>query len=314
MSSFTSAATFPTKLLTEKIVQQAKNQAIQPIHVQLNPTNKCNLKCAFCSCANRDKEQEMSINKAIDTIRRFKQLGCKACTITGGGEPLMHPQINEIIKELNKQEIEIGLTTNGLLLDKVNYNNKMTWCRISLSSTRTIQPETIAIIKANTSIDWAFSIVLEKRKSLKPILEMIKIANDLNLTHVRIVDDILENNSRMDLLKELIQTEQINDNKVIYQPRQNYTTGHKSCLISLLKPNIAPDGHVYPCCGVQYARKALALDFDEIFFDMGDDYETIWQKQAYFNGSICDKCFYSNYNDLLNIIWGYEALKHKKFV
>ncbi len=314
MSSFVSAAAFPAKLLTCDIVEQIKAHKIQPIHIQLNPTNKCNLKCAFCSCANRDKQLELPLQKTKDLIDRFKILGTQACTITGGGEPLMHPDINHIVNHLNKQEINVGLTTNGLLLDKLDTTNKITWCRISISTTRFVSDNTLKVIRDNPQIDWAFSCVIEKRKSLKALPEIVTIANDLNMTHVRIVDDILENTSRMELAKELLQTENIDDSKVIYQARQNYTNGHTKCLISLLKPNIAPDSHVYPCCGVQYARKALALDFDELFYDMGTDYETIWAKQQYFNGSVCDKCFYSSYNDLMNTIHGYEALKHKTFV
>lgn len=312
--SFTSAATFPTKLLDADLITQAQCHNIKPVHIQLNPTNKCNLKCSFCSCANRDKDQEMPLKKAITIIRTFQHLGTKACTITGGGEPLMHPNINEIITELNDQDIEVGLTTNGHLLDRLDTTLNIKWCRISVSSTRPLSDVAIQAIKTCKRIDWAFSCVIERRKSIKSIIDLVKLANELNVTHVRLVDDILDTNSYMSYVKDMLQTEEIDDSKVIYQARQNYTTGTKRCLISLLKPNIAPDGHLYPCCGIQYARKDYALDFDSVLYDMGDNYQEIWSKQKFFDGSICDKCFYSNYNDILATLWDKLEIKHNKFV
>lgn len=312
-SSFTSASAFPTKILNADHIISAQCHKIKPIHIQLNPTNKCNLKCSFCSCANRDKELEMTLKKAIDIIRFFQSIGTRACTITGGGEPLMHPQINEIIKELNDQDIDVGLTTNGLLLDRLQKNLNIKWCRISCSSTRQVSDIAINAIKTMKHIDWAFSLVVEKRKSTKSIVDLVNLANELDVTHVRIVDDILDKTSYMSYIKDMLQSEGVDDSKVIYQQRQNHTTGNKQCLISLLKPNIAPDGHIYPCCGIQYARKDTSLDFDEIMYDMSDNYENIWSKQKFFNGSICDKCFYSNYNDILNMLWD-TSLRHSKFV
>ena len=51
--SYASASEFPTKLVHISVTDKERN--IKPIHVNFYPTNKCNLKCKFCSCADRDK-------------------------------------------------------------------------------------------------------------------------------------------------------------------------------------------------------------------------------------------------------------------
>jgi len=50
--SYTAADAFPIKVLKNSILQNGK---IKPFHIQLYPTNVCNLNCSFCSCANRNR-------------------------------------------------------------------------------------------------------------------------------------------------------------------------------------------------------------------------------------------------------------------
>ena len=119
----------------------------------------------------------------------------------------------------------------------------------------------------------------------------------------------------MDDIKYLIKQEGIDDSLVIYQGRKEYKHGNKRCLISLMKPNIDAEGNIIPCCGTQYAEKTPSLNYGNNF-RMGniDDIDGTWNYQEYFNGSICDKCFYSEYNDVLNILWNIKDIKHKNFI
>ena len=139
-TSFTAADSIPIKVLLDKDIihhASAHNKLI-PIHIQFLPTNKCNLKCEFCSCSERNKSQEIDFDKAKRIINKCKQLGTKAVTITGGGEPLLYDKFNELIDYFSDKEIQIGLVSNGLLLDRADQAvlNKVTWCRISNSDER----------------------------------------------------------------------------------------------------------------------------------------------------------------------------------
>ena len=84
--SFSAADTIPGKLLAnEGVIDYVKARKILPYHVQINPTNRCSLKCSFCSCANRDKTVEMDWKLCSNVVEGFHALGAKAFTITGGG-------------------------------------------------------------------------------------------------------------------------------------------------------------------------------------------------------------------------------------
>ena len=80
---------------------------------------------------------ELKWEDFISITAKLKSKGLKAVTITGGGEPLLYPMINEMIECLSIRNISTGLVTNGILLSsKLKHKNfnKLTWCRISCSS------------------------------------------------------------------------------------------------------------------------------------------------------------------------------------
>ncbi len=318
--SYTAASTFPSKLLHQKVI---KNGKIIPLHLQLSPTNACNLNCDFCSCSDRDKKKQLSLEQIAKIVDLCEDRGTSAITITGGGEPLMHPQINEIITYGVKRSssnhyhkpIEIGLVTNGILLDKLNNHNNLTWCRISSDDNRSPTYDKIEqALLINSQTDWAFSHVITKNPNYKIIKELIEFANENNFTHVRLVSDLcdLDNAPNMEKVRGKLNRLGIDDSKVIYQGRKEYTKGVKNCYISLLKPIIAPEG-VFPCCGVQYAIHGQPRDMiDEL--KMGDlkDLPEILDDQKYFCGSKCITCYYSQYNDTLSKLL--NKPKHINFV
>ena len=305
---YTAASTFPSKLLHNKVIENGK---IIPIHLQLIPTNRCNQTCSFCSCSDRRKDLELSLDKMKGIINTASQLGTKAITITGGGEPLMHKDLNEIIKYASELDIECGLTTNGYLLDRLEKHDNLTWCRISTSDEQ--KPAYDKISRANNlnpETDWAFSYVLSRKPNYENLQNSINFANKFNFSHFRLVSDLhdLENVPGMEEIKLNLQ----DDKKVIYQGRKDSTRGKKECYISLLKPLIAPEG-IFPCCGVQYAKNGQDRDMiEEMSMGKMEELVDIISNQKQFDGSKCDVCYYSQYNEALKKLM--EAPKHRRFV
>jgi len=295
--NFTAASTFPVKLLHTDILNNGK---IMPVHIQISPTNVCNLNCSFCSCGDRDKKKSFTLKEIMQILDVCAERGTKAMTITGGGEPLMHPQINEIIKYAGEKNIEVGLVTNGTLFSLLGYHDNLIWCRISSSDDRTLNRDFWKNIeygiKTNPQTDWAFSHVITENPNYQNIQDLIDFA-DKDFTHIRLVSNLLDLNviPSMDTIKKNLR----DDEKVIYQGRKDSTEGTKHCLISLLKPVIAPEG-IFPCCGAQYAIYNQPRDMIKRM-KMGDikDLPEILDKQKYFDGSVCNVCYYSQYNDII---------------
>jgi len=318
-SSFSAADSIPVKLVKDYELMQSmmKDKRILPVHAQFIPTNKCNLKCSFCSCANDDRQSEMPLEDARKIINLMKSLGTKAATITGGGEPLLHPDFAEIITAFNEAGIKTGLVTHGLGLNPQLPLKDLVWCRISNADHRSLtgnyQKRLRQTVEAFPEVDWAFSHVVSSKPNLDEIQRVIEFANSQNFTHVRLVADLF-NYENVDLIaveKEI--KNRVDDSKVIYQGRNMPSKGGP-CYIGYLKPLISADCKVYTCCGAQYALKepskcmppelclGSAFDLDKI----------IDNSDKPFDGSICYRCYYDNYNNILGNILA--KTEHMDFV
>ncbi|MFW3145218.1 MAG: radical SAM protein [Thermoplasmatota archaeon] len=80
-------------------------------------TNECNLRCSHC--ANRDnvkRKRELSTTEAIDCVKGWAENGVFIINVSGG-EPFIRPDIFQILGEARKSGIEVGITTNGTLID-----------------------------------------------------------------------------------------------------------------------------------------------------------------------------------------------------
>src|SRR5262249_51748033 len=78
------------------------------------PTRRCNLACGYCN-----EYDDFSPPIPIDVmLRRIDLLaGLKTAIVTiSGGEPLLHPEIEEIIRRIRHHDMIAGMITNGYLL------------------------------------------------------------------------------------------------------------------------------------------------------------------------------------------------------
>ena len=88
-----------------------------PLLVELEPLFACNLKCAGCGKIEQPAsllKQRMPVEQAVAAI---EESGAPMVSIAGG-EPLMHPQIDEIVRQLLDRNKIVFLCTNALLLPK----------------------------------------------------------------------------------------------------------------------------------------------------------------------------------------------------
>ena len=320
-AAYTAASgSFPIKIIKnhDLVISALDYKTILPVHIQLNPTNRCNLNCSFCSCSERDKKLELTLDEIKEIFDKFSDLGCGAVTITGGGEPLLHPNIKEIVEAAIQCDIAVGLVTNGKIISDVPSSifDMCTWVRISVSNESPFdefQTKFIDTKLQDIETDWSFSYVVTQDPDINRIGQMIKFANLYKFTHVRVVNDIFKPVCDLGSVRREIINATIDDNLVIWQDRRLYSAGFSKCYISLLKPVIGADGSIYPCCGAQYAESVPAHDYPKSM-NMGDikDIDDIWRNQSVFDGSRCVKCYYEHYNHALNAL--ISDINHVEFV
>ncbi len=323
LKSYTAAGILPVKVLLHPEVYRSvvESKHIPLIHVQLNPTTRCQLDCKFCSCRNQEKKQDIPFEMFKKIINGCAASNALAATVTGGGEPTLYPHINEALDYCLEKGLEVGLVTNGYSIEKVSMAvlGRCTWLRMSVSDQRGLAPkpkESLRkLVPLAPEVDWSFSYVVTKDIDYEKMAEVVAFANEYKFTHVRLVSDLLDldNVSDMRDIRSRL-SGMVNDELVIYQGRKEFTRGQKDCWISLLKTLVSPDGRLFGCCGVQYAEDPPAMKYSDTM-SMGDavDIKRINEEQTPFDGSKCVRCYYGDYNKLLSLLLS-KGVEHMNFV
>ncbi len=84
-----------------------------PSQVQIEVTNKCNLDCYMCPRKDLGvKYDHMDLSLFKKVIERLNNV--HLITLTGWGEPFMHPNIFDMIKICKERGFIVQLTTNGV--------------------------------------------------------------------------------------------------------------------------------------------------------------------------------------------------------
>ena len=319
-SKFSCFNSVPWKLVRHREI--IKDGKIKPLHIRIYPTNKCNAQCSFCCYKDDDRQSELTTFELRSIIYQFKGLGTEAITLSGGGDPCVHPGIRDAIVYAYRKRIHTGLITNGIEWARDKYksdsfmdmNRTLKWCRVSVIDTESGRYNTNIIKTISdrlSDVAIGVSFVVTKNANFGTAMQICEgIKNIPNITHVKFIQDSynLQGGSDIALCKIEEICSKITD-KGIYIHRDIFEHGAEKCQISLLKPVIAADGFVYPCCDSQHA-------IDDVYY-LPDSFKLChWRDfgdlKKEFNGSKCLKCYYDNYNHFLNQLTTQE--EHDKFL
>ncbi|MFN7935130.1 MAG: radical SAM protein [Bryobacteraceae bacterium] len=86
-----------------------------PVLAHLIPIRRCNLECGYCNEYD-DYSKPVPVETMLQRVDRLADLGTTVVTLSGG-EPLLHPDLDQIIARLRKRGIIAGMITNGYLLN-----------------------------------------------------------------------------------------------------------------------------------------------------------------------------------------------------
>jgi len=90
-----------------------------PIVTMLEPLETCNLSCTGCGRVREYRESVINLKKMVPLetcLEVVRQAGAPVVSIAGG-EPLIHPQIDQIVAGIIAQRRFVFLCTNGLLME-----------------------------------------------------------------------------------------------------------------------------------------------------------------------------------------------------
>src|SRR5579864_3679501 len=95
-----------------------------PIMAHIIPIRRCNLSCTYCNEYD-DFSKPVALDTMVERINQLADLGTSILTLSGG-EPLLHPELDQIIAAMRRRGVIAGMITNGYLLtaDRVKRLNR----------------------------------------------------------------------------------------------------------------------------------------------------------------------------------------------
>ena len=258
----------------------------QQIYIEI--TNICNLHCSFCEDTNRIKEY-MSIDNFQVVINKIKDY-THSIYLHIKGEPLIHPNFEELLESLINTNLSVKITTNGTKLDKfgtliINHPN---------------------IHKINISLQSALQ--LEKNQQQKYFRNLEEFLKDVKDKHIYLRNWALDNEEDQ-ILKEyllkLYPNGKLIDNE-LFTSNIHYSKQEKFdwpsinnskqidtiCLGGKNQLGILVDGSVVLCCLDNNGDTIIGNIFKDEMEDIlnSELYKNAVRKMPYFD--LCKKCTY----------------------
>src|SRR5580698_7171082 len=112
------------KLREHGSIASAVASTSHPYMAHIIPMRRCNLACTYCNEFD-DVSKPTPIEEMKRRVDHLGRLGTSVITISGG-EPLLHPELDDVIRQIRKTGAIAGMITNGYLLmpDRIERLNK----------------------------------------------------------------------------------------------------------------------------------------------------------------------------------------------
>src|SRR5438477_1707611 len=119
-----------------RMVARALASTDHPLLAHIIPIRRCNLACEYCNEFD-DFSKPVLTETMFQRVDKLAQLGTSVITISGG-EPLLHPELDQIIRRIRRRGMIAGLITNGYLLvaERIERLNRagLEWLQISIDN------------------------------------------------------------------------------------------------------------------------------------------------------------------------------------
>ena len=217
-----------------------------PIVLHIMPSSICNLKCNFCSVKDRESHETLDLEEDIKPIvEELVPRGLKAIILSGGGEPMMYKHFEPMTKYLKSKNLEIGMITNGTLLQRFpdEFYENFSWIRISINSLE--NGGKVQVPKVKNPV-MGFSYVTNPLTTKKTLEDIRDLAVENNIKYVRVLPDCAQPFEKLEedhknvgnLVKEL-------GGPLFHQYK--IPTSPKNCYLGFFHPVLYCEGNVYPC-------------------------------------------------------------------
>jgi radical SAM protein with 4Fe4S-binding SPASM domain len=121
-----------------RVAQWQEGGDIYPLYAEISPSGACNHRCTFCALDYMEYQARF-LDTAIlkERLTELGRLGLKSVMYGGEGEPFLHKDIGGIIVHTKQAGIDVGITTNGVLLTRKlaeQILGSTAWIKVSLNA------------------------------------------------------------------------------------------------------------------------------------------------------------------------------------
>jgi len=265
--------------------------------IYIEITNICNLNCKFCPETSRKKEfiNVEDFEEIIKKVYKYTNLVC----LHVKGEPLVHPNLEDILKVLEKYNLQANITTNGTLIkEKLEI----------LKNSKAVRQINFSIhsIMQNNKLDKQYlQNIFESVEELENIIVSYRLWNlqtiKENEINNEIIKEIEDYYNIQNLKQQLMQNEflKVKEKVFINQDTEFTWPDIKSeniiekgrCLALKEQIAILVDGTVVPCCLDNNGDIPLGNIFKETLEDILNKAKTTTIKKNFENSIItCNLC------------------------
>ena len=343
---------------TELLNKIKNGERVPPIYIRIKPTNVCNQNCYYCHYKNSYLDLDDYLpkdfiprEKMLEIIDDMADMGVKAVTFSGGGEPLVYPYIEETMQKALDSGIDLSIITNGTLLKdkKAEILAKAKWVRLSVDSsrkemyakTRSVPEdmfsellkniENFAKIKDKTCELGINFVVNEKNHEY--VYEMAELMKSLGANHVKFTPAISNETEKYhapfmrEVMEDLERAAELNDEHFrvidLYTSDFNrvksgvkiFDRAYDVCYIKEMVCVIAANSKVYYCHDKAYLNDGCIGDLKNMRFkDLWFSDKTMKLFKNFDVHKVCyQHCVYDDRNIMLNQFFGMD-MNHVNFL
>jgi hypothetical protein len=120
-SNFTIVYTLFYYLYARRIVRVEKDGRVSMPQFGMRIVDGCNLRCEYCTAYSPYLHGQVPADELIASFKEWRKKIHPRVFILYGGEPLLHPELERLVRESANiwNDSKLSLVTNGLLLDRV---------------------------------------------------------------------------------------------------------------------------------------------------------------------------------------------------
>lgn len=222
-----------------------------PIVMHIMPTERCNLKCEFCSVAHREALPDLPFDIAAEALLAMHDRGLKAVILSGGGDPTLYPQINDLLELIYDMGIEAGMITNGVALAtkiRMDYINRLKWLRISANTLDYLEDIAVPDL-ASSNVTVGFSYIWNPKSDTRWPYVQRKITGfrkNIKIAYVRLLPDCNLPTHELESAHRFLRNLAEDLGAPYFHQYKNHKTPPE-CHLGRVHPVLYTDQMVYPC-------------------------------------------------------------------